>query len=103
MTKKTIVMNPIPEAPQKNDEGSADGVARKAQAAEPAKPTAPADVPQHFRRLKPGEVVGRGDFVANDQRGLEPWEGPGGFRAGAFVKPIYRRAASRSAATKKTK
>ena len=64
---------------------------------------APAGVSKRFRRLKPNEVVGRGDFVANEQRGLEPWEGPGGFRAGAFVKPIYRREASRSSATKKSK
>ena len=100
MTKETNVMKPIPETTQKNGDGSANGVASEPQAEAPANPTAPS---KQFRRLKPGEVVGRGDFVANDQRGLEPWEGPGGFRAGAFVKPIYRRNTSRSSATKKTK
>jgi len=65
--------------------------------------TAPACASRDFRRLKPGEVVVRGDFVANEHRRLEPWEGPGGFRAGAFVKPIYRRKARRTSAAKKTK
>jgi hypothetical protein len=58
-------------------------------------------VPKRFRRLKWNEVVSRGDFVVNDPRGFEPWEGPGGFRANAFVKPIYRRYENRSIATKK--
>ncbi len=47
--------------------------------------------PNRLRRLKGNELVSRGDFVADAQRGFEPWEGPGGFRADAFVKPIYRR------------
>ena len=57
------------------------------------KPEAPAgaSVPERFRRLKWNELVSHGDFVANEGRRLEPWEGPGGFRADAFVKPIYRR------------
>jgi hypothetical protein len=57
--------------------------------------------PKHFRRLKWNELVGRGDFVASEHQGFEPWEGPGGFRADSFVKPIYRRDASHSAAIKK--
>jgi len=100
MTKETNMIKPIPETIQKNGEGSASGVASQRQAEAPANLTV---LSKQFRRLKPGEVVGRGDFVANDQRGLEPWEGPGGFRAGAFVKPIYRRNTSRSSATKKAK
>ena len=50
-----------------------------------------AGVPERFRRLKWNEVVCRGDFVADERLGLELWEGPGGFRADTFVKPIYRR------------
>jgi len=50
-----------------------------------------AGVPERFRRLKWNEVVCHGDFVADARLGLEPWEGPGGFRADTFVKPIYRR------------
>jgi hypothetical protein len=50
-----------------------------------------AGVPGRFRRLKWNEVVCHGDFVADERLGLEPWEGPGGFRADTFVKPIYRR------------
>ena len=90
MTKETNAMKPIPEAALRNGDDSANGEVGKTPAAAPAEPTAPVGAPKHFRRLKPGEVVNRGDFVANEHRGLEPWEGPGGFRAGAFVKPIYR-------------
>jgi hypothetical protein len=57
--------------------------------------------PEHFRRLKWNELVSRGDFVASEHQGFEPWEGPGGFRADSFVKPIYRRDASHSTAIKK--
>jgi hypothetical protein len=46
---------------------------------------------KHFRRLKWDELVVSGDFITNEQQEFEPWEGPSGFRADAFVKPIYRR------------
>ena len=96
-------MNPNPEPTKEKVEDSAGCMTQTTPLVNQAEVAAPVGASQHFRRLKPGEVVARGDFVANEQRGLEPWEGPGGFRAGAFVKPIYRRAASRSSATKKTK
>jgi hypothetical protein len=48
-------------------------------------------VPQGFRRLKWDEPVLEGDFVVHEQSGFEPWEGPAGFRAASFLKPIYRR------------
>jgi hypothetical protein len=47
--------------------------------------------------LKWHELVRRGDFVADGQQGFQLWEGPGGFRADAFVKQIYRRLKHRSA------
>jgi len=50
-----------------------------------------AGVPQGFRRLKWDEPVLAGDFVVHEQSGFEPWEGPAGFRAASFLKPIYRR------------
>jgi hypothetical protein len=53
-------------------------------------PSIPGASPR-FRRLKWNELVQAGDFVAVLQRGFELWEGPTGFRADAFVKPIYRR------------
>jgi hypothetical protein len=56
-------------------------------------------VVKHFRRLKMNELVGCGDFVADPHLGFKPWEGPTGFRADSFVKPIYRRA-THLAATK---
>jgi hypothetical protein len=81
----------------------------------PAKPTqrtvepeapARAGVPERFRRLKWIEVVSSGDFAADGRLGLQPWEGPGGFRVGSFVRPIYRREETerfRATSTKKPK
>jgi hypothetical protein len=43
-----------------------------------------------LRRVKWDEVVRQGDFVIAGN-GFEPWEGPTGFRADSFLKPIYRR------------
>jgi hypothetical protein len=65
-----------------------------------------AGIPEHFRRLKWNEVVRHGDFVADERLGLEPWEGPGGFQADTFLKPIYRRKMTgkfQPAATRKSK
>lgn len=50
-------------------------------------------VPESFRALRQNEVVRRGDFIAAGPAGYEPWEGPNGFRADAFVKSIYRKRA----------
>jgi len=47
--------------------------------------------PRQFRRLKWDELVTTGDYIVNEDRRFEPWEGPNGFRADAFLKPIYRR------------
>jgi hypothetical protein len=63
-------------------------------------------IPERFRRLKWNEVVCRGDFVSDERLGLELWEGPGGFQADTFVKPIYRMKQTgrfRPAATRKSK
>jgi hypothetical protein len=43
-----------------------------------------------LRRLKFNELVREGDYVANEHHKFERWEGLTGFRAAAFVKPIYR-------------
>ncbi len=53
--------------------------------------TVEAGVPKDFRRLHWHEPVLNGDYVIDAQRGFELWEGPSGFRADSFVKPIYRR------------
>jgi hypothetical protein len=58
--------------------------------------TPPTDDPRGFRRLKWDELVRRGDFVMDEHQGFDPWEGPSGFRADAFLKPIYRRRKHRS-------
>lgn len=60
-------------------------------AAIPADESSKSAVPRRFRRLKRNELVRTGDFVAVLRQGFELWEGPTGFRADAFVKPIYRR------------
>ena len=59
------------------------------------------DIPKRLRRLKRNELVARGDFIADEQRGFESWDGPSGFRADAFVKPIYRRDRSGSTAAER--
>ena len=59
-------------------------------------------IPGRLRPLKWNELVRRGDFVKNDHQGFEPWEGPGGFRAAAFVKKIYRQLSPRSPGAKKS-
>jgi hypothetical protein len=54
-------------------------------------PTIVAVPPKSLRRLKWNELVRRGDFVEDGRQGFEPWIGPAGFRADAFIKTIYRR------------
>ncbi len=44
-----------------------------------------------FRRLAWNEIVRPGAYAADQQNRLQLWEGPTGFRAGSFVKPIYRK------------
>jgi hypothetical protein len=61
----------------------------------PANPLAAALAAEGLRPLKWNERVQRGDFVTDGRQGFEPWEGPGGFRADAFVKTIYRRSRRR--------
>lgn len=74
------VVTCAPEPTQPNNESGA-----------PAK----AHLPKRFRLLKWDEMVRLGDFVSNEDQRLEPWEGPSGFQADSFVKPIYRRDKSR--------
>ena len=57
--------------------------------------------PECLRPLKWDELVRRGDFVEDGSGGFEPWEGPSGFRADAFIKQIYRRQDSRPVGTQK--
>ena len=54
-------------------------------------PSAPTKITASFRLLAWNELVRRGDFIQDGRQGFEPWEGPSGFRADAFVKQIYRR------------
>jgi len=63
-------------------------------------PSALPVVLEHLRLLKWNERVQRGDFVADGRQGFELWEGPNGFRAGTFVKQIYRRLGRQPARTK---
>ncbi len=48
-------------------------------------------IPAGFHRLKWNELVSQGDFVADRHFELHPWEGPGGFLAGSFAHPVYRK------------
>ncbi len=56
-----------------------------------ADPSAAIVLSKCLRRLKWNELVSRGDFVMDEHQDFEPWEGPSGFRADSFWKPIYRR------------
>jgi hypothetical protein len=60
-------------------------------------------VPKGLRLLNSNELVSPGDFVGDGHQGIAPWEGPSGFRADSFVRPIYRPHGSHSTTTKKTK
>ena len=60
----------------------------------------PSDM-ESFRPLKWNELVKRGDFVKDDNEGFEPWEGPAGFRADAFIKTIYRKLTRQKVAARK--
>ena len=62
-----------------------------------------ASAPECFRRLKWNEVVLSGDFISDKRLGLQPWEGPGGFRDGSFARPIYRREETERFRTPSTK
>jgi hypothetical protein len=55
-----------------------------------ADPSATIVLSKCLRRLKWNELVSRGDFVMDEHQDFEPWEGPSGFRADSFLKPIYR-------------
>ena len=54
-----------------------------------------------LRPLKWNELVKPGDFVEDGRKGFEPWIGPSGFRADAFVKQIYRQLRRRTTGAKK--
>jgi hypothetical protein len=43
-----------------------------------------------LRRLKLRERVWSGDYIKDTSCGFQLWEGPGGFWAGSFAKPVYR-------------
>jgi hypothetical protein len=76
---------------KKNCEDMASSTTKTTQRVNKPEASAKTRVPKRFRRLKWNEVVSSGDFVAVKRLGLQPWEGPGGFRVGSFVRPIYRR------------
>jgi len=65
-----------------------DGRSRT-KAAPPSKEVK-AEIPEGFRRLKWNEVVSHGDYVADEILGLQLWDGPTGFQAESFNRPIYR-------------
>ena len=43
-----------------------------------------------FRRVRSDELVIPGDYIKDSEDRYEPWEGPRGFRAASFCKPVYR-------------
>ena len=87
----------------KNCEDITGGATKTMTRVAPAGTTAPTGGAELYRRLKWDELVVRGDFIKDGHQGFELWSGPPGFRADAFVKPIYRRAGTPSVAVKKLK
>lgn len=96
-------MKPNIELTGNNSEGVVASAPEPTHQTDESGAPAKAGIPKRFRRLKWNELVSHGDFVADEQRGFEPWEGPSGFRADSFMKPIYRQDESRSTASKKLK
>ena len=45
----------------------------------------------NFRRLRANELVWSSDYLMDTQLGMQLWDGPGGFQAGTFTKPVYRK------------
>ena len=64
-------------------------------------PAVIASIPEALRLLKGNEIVRPGDFVGDGRNGFEPWVGPRGFRAAAFVKQVYRPQERRATGAKK--
>jgi hypothetical protein len=54
-------------------------------------PASPPMLAKFLRPLRWNELVRPGDFVEAGRNSFEPWVGPSGFRADAFIKKIYRR------------
>jgi hypothetical protein len=88
------------EPKKANRENRASGATGTTQPGSKPRASKNEAAPKRLRRLKWNELVSLGDFVADEHRGFEPWEGPSGFQADAFVRPIYRRVERRSIATK---
>jgi hypothetical protein len=78
------------QSPERNHKCVVNCTANPAQRTGELEAPARTSVSKRFRRLEWNEVVWHGDFVADECLGLQPWEGPGGFRAGTFARPIYR-------------
>ena len=55
-----------------------------------ASPASALVVRAKLRLLKWNELPRRGDLVEDGRNGFEPWVGPTGFRADAYVKQIFR-------------
>ena len=43
-----------------------------------------------FRRVRSNELVIPGDYIQDGEHAYQPWEGPRGFRAASFRKPVFR-------------
>lgn len=89
------------EAADKSREPLAPDATGRTQSLSRPETTAQADIPGELRRLNGNEVVSRGDFVAGEHQGFELWEGPAGFRADSFVKPVYRQVRATSVVSKR--
>jgi hypothetical protein len=83
-------MKPNLEVIKRNGQSVTNGSPKPPRPAAGPEAAAKVALPGNLRRLKWNELVCRGDFVADERQGFEPWEGPAGFQAASFLKPIYR-------------
>ena len=83
-------MKPNIELTEENAEGVATCASEQTRRIGESGTDSKAGIPKRFRLLKWNERVCLGDFVADENQQLKPWEGPSGFQADSFVKPIYR-------------
>jgi len=62
-----------------------------------------ADERSDFRRLRANELVWSSDYLLDGRLGLQLWDGPGGFQARTFTKPVYRMRAATVSPTASTR
>jgi hypothetical protein len=91
-------MKSNPKPIQKNGDAATRGPLQSVPLSISTMIIAPAVGSKEFRRLKWHELVSRGDCLMDESRVFAEWDGPFGFRASSFIKPVYREIKGRALA-----